>query len=49
MANLSGLALLVQGQGQQSARLAVFEVQWGHSAVLVAMHGLFSYSNLDIC
>lgn len=49
MAKLSGLGLLVQGQAQQSARLAEFGVQWGRSAVLAAMHGCFSYSNLAIC
>lgn len=46
---LTNLPLLVQGQVQQSARLAEFEVQWECSAVLVESHGWFSPLNLAIC
>jgi hypothetical protein len=44
---LLSLPLLVQGQVQQSARRAEFEVQRALSAVLVAVHGSFSHLNLQ--
>jgi hypothetical protein len=49
METLSSLLLLAQGQGQLSAHLARFEVQWGFLPVLMEYHDCFSDSNLADC